>query len=194
MPRKNSTTWVVNDLIEAARLNDINEDLDDIYDEGSDRGLAFEAASATPLNIDIPAFRFNVGWTFGEVADTIDFAVTDNATNYVEVDSLGTITNSTVNWTSTKWRIAKVITSWWAITSIENYRSDIIGWELWGGWSLKAITSTTYTEGFLTAMTADSVNYTMTYEHGRLKTVNDGSNTYTATYNSAGRLTWTSFV
>lgn len=37
MPRKNSTSWSVGDAVQAARLNAINSDLDDIYANGSDR-------------------------------------------------------------------------------------------------------------------------------------------------------------
>ena len=37
MPRTNSTPWNIADPVEAARLNDFNEDIDNLYAEGDDR-------------------------------------------------------------------------------------------------------------------------------------------------------------
>jgi len=37
MPRQNSSTWNIADPITSTRLNDINQDIDDIYENGDDR-------------------------------------------------------------------------------------------------------------------------------------------------------------
>ena len=77
MPRINSSDWSVNDPITAVRLQDFNEDIDDIYTLGTDRGRIRTAISGTPLMIDIAAFAWRVGSTSGQYAGATDIAVSD---------------------------------------------------------------------------------------------------------------------
>lgn len=137
MPRKNSITWSIADPITALRLNDFNEDLDDIYVNGDDRGRIQEAVSATALKIDIAAFSYRVWNISGLYAGGTDISVTDAATNYVEIDDTGTIQINTTGWTDANARLWKVTASGGTITAIEIWKPDVIGGQIWWGeWTL----------------------------------------------------------
>jgi len=57
-----------------------------------------------------------------------------------------------------------------------------------GGGGFTSFSSPTYnSQGQLTNFTANGLSYTLTYEDNRVKTVNDGTTTYTMTYTN-GRL------
>jgi len=187
MPRLNSTTWSVGNAITATRMNQINSDLDDLYSTGSDRLKVFDSGG---LDVDIGAGTFRVGSTeWNYAGGTV--AMTNNATNYVQIDSSGAIQVSTSAWNSNYTRLAIVITSGGDITSITLWRNDAIGGVM-GASGFKNISATTYTKGLLTAFTADSTNYTLTYNKNRqIKTITNGSNTWTMTYNAQGNLTAT---
>ncbi len=51
------------DTITAALMNALNADIDDLYENGSDRLRIHEAASGTPLRIDIGPGQYYVGST-----------------------------------------------------------------------------------------------------------------------------------
>lgn len=118
MPRKNSTTRSVGDDITSSRLNDINEDFDDLYLNGPDRLRVYNAISWTPLRIDISAGAYYIWSTSGVYAWWTDIVVTNNATNYVMIDNSWTITISTSARTAWLWRLAQVICSGGAVTNI----------------------------------------------------------------------------
>lgn len=130
MPRRNSQDWNDGSQVTGARLHDINQDLDDLYELGSDRGRIVEAASATPLMIDIGAFGWRVGDTHGVFAGDTDIAVSDDETNYVEIDEAGDIQINTTGWVAANARIGIVIAASGAITSITGYRPDVFGGDL----------------------------------------------------------------
>lgn len=182
MPRKNSTAWSVADPITAVRLNEINADVDDLYSTGSDR---LKVWATTGLNIQIWAGNYRIGSAEGVYAGGTT-AVTNNATNYVMLTGAGTLNISTSGWNTNYLRLAKVIAAAGAITSIEVWRPDAVGWVL-GGWGFKNITLTTYTNWQLTSFVWDGVTYTLTYTvSGAIKTITNGANTWTASYNSSG--------
>jgi len=187
MPRNNSTNWSTGDNISATRLQQINADLDNLYSTGSDR---LKVYASTGLNILIGAWNFRVGsteWIYA--GGTV--AMTNNATNYVMIDSSGTIQVSTSAWNANYTRLAVVTTVSGAITSIVVWRVDAIGWVLWGGW-FKNISATTYTQGLLTQFTADWTVYNLTYNsRWQVLTMTNGVNTWTITYNSLWVITWT---
>lgn len=118
MPRKNSSTRAVNDTVTAARLEDINQDIDDLYSEWPDRLRVRKAISWTPLRIDITAGAYYVWSTSGVYSWWTDIVVTDAVTNYVMIDNAWTITISTSARTAWLWRLAQVICSGGAVTSI----------------------------------------------------------------------------
>jgi len=187
MPRLNSTTWSVADAITATRMNQFNSDLDDLYSAGSDR-LKVYAASA--LNVNVGAGTYRVGSTEWNYAGGV-VAMTNNATNYVQIDSTGTIQVSTSAWNANYTRLAIVVTVSGAVTSITKWRNDAVGWVM-GASGFDNITSTTYTKGLLTSFDADTVTFTLTYNRNRqVKTITNGSNTWTMTYNALWNLTGT---
>lgn len=187
MPRQNSTNWSTGDNISATRLQQINADLDDLYSNGSDR---LKVYASTGLNILIGAGVFRVGsteWIYA--GGTV--AMTNNATNYVQIDSSGTIQVSTSAWNANYTRLAIVVTLSGAISSIVVWRVDAIGWVMWAS-GFKNISAPTYTKGLLTAFTADWTNFTLTYNKNRqVKTITNGANTWTMTYDAQGNLTAT---
>lgn len=118
MPRKNSTTRSVGDDITASRLNDINEDFDDLYSNGPDRLRVYNAVSWTPLRIDISAGAYYIWSTSGVYWWWTDIVVTNAATNYVMIDSAWSITISTSARTAWLWRLAQVVCAGGAVTDI----------------------------------------------------------------------------
>lgn len=130
MPRSNSLDWSAADAITWTRLNDINQDLDDLYANGSDQLRVVAAASGTPLRIDIGAGGYRVGTVHGVYAGGTDLVVTNSATNYVMIDSSGTIVINTTGWVSTNARLAIVTCAGGVITSIVLHRPDVFGGDL----------------------------------------------------------------
>lgn len=130
MPRINSSNWAVNDQITAARLQDLNEDLDDIYVYGVDRGRVRTAISGTALRIDIAAFAWRVGGSSGQYVGGTNIVVTNTATNYVEIDSTGTIAINTTGWTAANGRLATVTCSGGVVTAISIWKPDVVGGSL----------------------------------------------------------------
>lgn len=187
MPRLYSTPWSVGDAITASRMNQINSDIDNIYSTGSDR---LKVYAATGLNVTIGAGTYRVGSSEWNYAGWT-VAMTNNATNYVMIDSSGVIQVSTSAWNSNYTKLAIVVTVSGSVTSITSWRNDAIGGVMGGGW-FKNISATTYTKGLLTAFTADWTNFTLTYNRNRqVKTLTNGANTWTMTYDNQWNLTGT---
>lgn len=149
MPRLNSTNWSVADNVSSSRLQDFNQDLDDLYSNGSDR---LKVYASTGLNVIIGAGTWRVGsaeWNY--TGWTV--AMTDNATNYVMIDSTGVIQVSTSAWNSDYARLAVVVTSAGALSSITLWRNDVVGGGL-GGWAsliASGVYNTTATNATFTA-------------------------------------------
>ena len=146
--RENSSDWSVNDNITAARLQDINEDLDDLYAYGDDRGRVVKASSLSALKVDVGAFSYIIGTTYGTHAGTTDLSLTNNATNYVECDSAGTISVNTSGFSTNSARLATVVTSGGSISTITLNKVDVIGGNLNGG-GVVSISSNDTTQGYL---------------------------------------------
>lgn len=129
MPRLNSSNWAVNDQITAARLHDLNEDIDDMYQYGNDRGRVITAVSLTALRIDIRAFAYRIGQNSGQFAGATDTVVTNTATNYVEMDDTGTVQINTSGWTAggAYARLATVTCSGGVVTAISLWKPDLVG-------------------------------------------------------------------
>lgn len=132
MSRTNSSNWSVNDAITAARLQDFNEDLDDLYSLGTDRARVRMAVSGTPLRIDISAFAWRIGSNHGQYAGATDIVVTNTATNYVEMTAAGAIAINTTGWTTAYARLATVTCSGGVVTAISPWTPDLLGGEIGG--------------------------------------------------------------
>lgn len=127
MPRKNSSTRAVNDTVTAARLQDINEDIDDLYSSWTDHLRVSQAISWTALRIDISAGAYYIWSSQGVYAWWTDIVVTNSATNYVMIDNSWTITISTSARTAWLWRLAQVVCSGGAVTSIVLRNNMVFG-------------------------------------------------------------------
>ena len=129
MPRT-STTYSAGDTPTAVRMNQINSDLDTLFSKGNDRLLVRFAASAIALHIDVSAGIATIGNTSYSYAGGTDIAVTNNATNYVEINTSGALVINTTGWTSTPsnlCHLAVVVASGGVITSIVSWKSDAVG-------------------------------------------------------------------
>jgi hypothetical protein len=186
MPRNNSTAWNIADPITAARLNQINADVDDLYSTGSDR---LKVWALPGLDVEIWAGNYRVGSAEGIFAGTTE-TLTNNATNYISLTGAGIIDISISWWNTNYLRLAKVITLSGVIISVENWRPDGVGWVLGGG-GFKNITSTTYTNWQLTSFIWDGVSYTLTYTiTGSLSIITNGANTWSVSYDSFWNFSW----
>lgn len=135
MPRKNSLNWAATDPISAIRLQDFNDDFDDIYEYGDDRLRVSRAASGTALKIDVGAGSARIGTVNVVYGGDTDLSVTNNATNYVEMDASGTIIINTTGWTTVPQpllRLAEVVALSGAISSITLWKTDSVGGNLTG--------------------------------------------------------------
>lgn len=65
MPRTNSLNWSTGDTITADRLQDINQDIDDLYTNGNDR---VRVAVISALQIQVLPGAFRVGNVNGQFA------------------------------------------------------------------------------------------------------------------------------
>jgi hypothetical protein len=127
MPRTQSADWSVDDDISAVHLQEMNEDMDDLYSQGSDRLRVVRAASGVAAKIDIGAGAFRVADTHGTYAGGTDIAVTLSQTNYVQIDAAGAIQINTSAWNASYARLAIVVCNGSGITSITLWKTDAVG-------------------------------------------------------------------
>lgn len=166
-------------------FDNISRSINDLYDNWNDRLVAMPTwwlwIQITAWNVRVWNQEFSYNWWTA--------TLTDNATNYIMLDWAWTIIIDT-SWRNQQYnKIATAITSWWAITSLYQWKIDSIGWQIgWDAW-FKNITSTTYTKWYLTQFIADWQEYNLTYELWRVKTIQSWEKTYTMTYYN-GRLIW----
>lgn len=88
------------------------------------------------------------------------------------IDSAGVIQTSTSGWNGQYAKLAVVVSNATVITSITDWRNKVVGGEI-GLAGFQNITSTTYTGRKLTGFVADGVTWTITYERGIMKSVNN---------------------
>ncbi len=97
MPRQNSTSWVPNDPITAARLEDFNQDIDDLYANGSDHLKVYHLATQPALQVTIGPGAYRVGSSEGQYAGGT-LTVSSSVTTYIMINSAGVIQTSTSGW------------------------------------------------------------------------------------------------
>lgn len=164
MPRQHSQNAAIGDAWNAQKVNDINTDLDDLFANGSDRGRVQLAMSETPLMIDIAAFTYRIGSGIGNYAGATDVAVVDDADNYVEINSGGTVSINQVGWDPQKARLALVTALDGEITSITIYRPDVVGGDLSGGGEVDIDNLAFDQYGRLSYVEINSIPHTLTYQ------------------------------
>lgn len=176
----------ISNYIAKEYLDVINNAIDDLYDNWDERIKAIPTwwlwIEITDWNVRVWSEEFYYAWWTA--------TLNDNATNYVMLDWAWQISIDTI-WRNQQYlKVATIITSWWAITSIQQRKIDAIWWELWWWWWFKNISNTVYKWWLLTYFIADWEEYNLTYQAWRLKTIQTWQKTYTMTY-KAWKLVWT---
>ena len=153
MGRNISTDFATWDKLTPAKLQALNQELDNIYANGDDIGRVVNAISWLPLKVDIGACPYSIHGNYGIYAGVTDLAVANNSTKYIHLNSSWVITqDATID--INKALLAIVVTSWWAITSITNYKPIVFGWYTGSGdvnwpssavdWNIAVFDSTTW--------------------------------------------------
>lgn len=132
MPRNESTNWSVWDQMTATRLQEFNDEIDQILTHWSDKWRVVNSAAQTSvLDVDIAAFSWIVWTTKWMFVWIVDLTMTDDAINYIEINASWTLSVNTTAFDPAKSRVWKVTTVGWIITEIEDWRPDVIWWESW---------------------------------------------------------------
>jgi hypothetical protein len=104
------TSDTINVYIPKEILDLINNGIKFLETQGTDRMRVLEAASGTPLAIDIMPGNFRCADDNIVYAGTTDQLLTNNATNYIMIDGTGTLQISTTDRDTRYTRLAKVTT------------------------------------------------------------------------------------
>jgi len=126
------TSDTINVYIPKEILDLINNGIKFLETQGTDRMRVLEAASGTPLAIDIMPGNFRCADDNIVYAGATDQLLTDNATNYIMIDGTGTLQITTTDRDTRYTRLAKVTCASWEITEIQDRRLDTIWGNLWG--------------------------------------------------------------
>lgn len=106
----------------------ISDSLNDIYDNGTNN-LRTELVSWLEVEVNAwsvlvwSAYYDFAGWTI---------TLTDNATNYLEIDEDWNLANNTSDWNEENTKLAIITTSGWSVTNIKDRRLWTIGWKIGG--------------------------------------------------------------
>lgn len=114
--------------IDKEHFDKIDDSINDIYDNWVNK-LRTEVISW--LQIKVNAWPVLV-WSSYYDFEWWNLTLTDNATNYIEIDEDGFLVSNTTSWTLENTKIAKVITSSGVITSIEDWRLGTVWGKIWG--------------------------------------------------------------
>lgn len=129
----NITSEVIDDI--HLRIDEVEsfqqDQLDDLYLDGSHRLRVYRVSTDPALQVTIGAWGFRVGSLDGSYAGWT-LTVADNVTTYVMINNGGSIVTSTSWWNGLYARLATVVSSGGVITSIGNYKSDAVGGDFWG--------------------------------------------------------------
>jgi len=125
---KVSFSFDVDDTISAyitkEHFDIIDKSINDIYENWLDK-LRTDVVSW--LQIKVNAWPVLIGSVYYDFAGGT-ITLTNNATNYVEINENGVLVANTTNWIEDNTKIAKITTSWWEVISIEDWRL----WTVWG--------------------------------------------------------------
>lgn len=189
MPRVNSQNRSIGDKITAVRLQNINQDLDDLYANWDDRLKVFVVDW---LEVEIAPGNYRVGndeWVF--VGDTV--ILDDDTVSYIMLNSGWEIQVSTTAWDVNFARLAKVTTLDWNVTDIEIRKQDVVWGQLGGSAGFKNVSWMVYnTKQQLTEFVADWTTYTLTYNpNWTINTISNGALIWTMSYDSIWNLSGT---
>lgn len=132
MPRINSTAWATWNPVLAARLEDFNEDIDNIYATGSDHFKVYHLSAQPALQVTIGPGTYRVWGIEGQYAGwTLTVGV--SVTTYIMINSAWVIQTSTSAWDGQYTRLAVVVSGASIITSITDWRNKVVGGDF--GWN-----------------------------------------------------------
>lgn len=113
--------------IDKEHFDKIDDSINDIYDNWVNK-LRTEVVSW--LQIKVNAWPVLVwSWYYDFAWWTL--TLTDNTTNYVEIDKDWLLVSNTSWRWSKNTKISIVVTSWWEVSSITDWRLWTVGWEIW---------------------------------------------------------------
>ena len=194
MPRINYINVSDSDQLTPQVMNSIGADMDVLFSQGSDRGRVYLAVSEIALKVDVGTFAYNISGVQGVSSGATNLAVANHATipvlSYVQVNSGGTIESVTDGWDDEQGRLAIVTAVAGAITSIVNYKADVVGGAMGGGGGFDTLADPVYNKiGKLASVTLDEIEWTYSYDsNGIIKSRTNGSVTYNYVTDAYGRI------
>lgn len=116
----------INLYITKEHFDELDKSINDIYDNWVNK-LRTEVVSW--LQIKVNAWPVLVwSWYYDFAWWTL--TLTDNATNYIEIDQDWLLVSNTTSRWDENTKISKVTTSWWAVTNIEDWRLWTVWWRM----------------------------------------------------------------
>lgn len=121
-----------------AWFDNTNDEIDDILDNWDNKLRTYKT---TWLWVEVKWWPVLV-WSAYYDFDWWTLTLTDNATNYIEIDEDWNLVSNTTDWWDKHTKISKVITSGGVVTSIEDWRLWTVGGEI-GGVNIHDLTEKT---------------------------------------------------
>lgn len=108
-------------------FDNVDSSFDDVYENWTDELRTYKT---TWLWIEVKPWKVLVWSSYYDFV-WWNLTLTDNATNYIEIDEDWILVSNTTSRTLENAKISKVITSWWEITSIQDRRLWTVWWKIW---------------------------------------------------------------
>ena len=109
-------------------FTNVDNSFDDVYENWTDELRTYKT---TWLWVEVKPWKVLV-WSAYYDFEWWTLTLTNNATNYIEIDEDWDLVVNMTSWTDENTKISKVITSWWEVTSIEDWRLWTVWWKI--GW------------------------------------------------------------
>ena len=168
----------ISNYIAKEYLDKINQAIDDLYDNWDERIKAIPTwwlwIQVTDWNVRVWNEEFHYNWW--------TTTLTDNATNYVMLDWAWVIHIDTAGRNQKYTKVAKITTSWLAITNIEQWKIDAVGWEIWWQAWFKNVSNCVYENWFLVYFIADWEEFNLFYNKWNLYKIVSWEKTYIIDY------------
>ena len=156
----------------------LNTAVNDLYDNGNER---IKALPTGWLGIEVTDGNVRV-WAQEFYYEGGTATLNDNATNYVMLNGASQIVIDTAGRNQKFVKSATIKTKNWAITDIKQWKMDAIGGEIWGWGGFKNVSNCKYKSGLLVQFLADGERFDLTYKWWILRKITTGEKTYTINY------------
>ena len=138
-----------------------NNEIDDLHTNGTDELRTYKT---TWLWVEVKAGKVLV-WSSYYDFEWWTLTLTNNATNYIEINENGILVANTTGWTDENTKISKVTTSGWNVTNIEDWRLWTIGGKI-NQTNIHELTDKLYAKSDDELLIADSENI---YQNKKIK-------------------------